>query len=310
MATKLSLELPLIGPAGEPVNLRRTLIGHGVTTLAPAQVDEELAVFDITLPLPGYGVRAMRIESGNPGFARITGWDLPDTPETRAALEQAARWLMRMETNLSPLYEAARTDPDLAWITIGAGRMGRCNTVFEDVIKTVLTTNCAWSATIRMVTALVQNLGAPAPVIEEFTPHRAFPTPEAMAEKDETFYREVVRAGYRAKPLRAIAAMVASGAIDLERMAVASPSELPDDEMRAELLALPGVGPYAAAHAMMMIGRPSRLILDSSTRPKYAKLTGSAASDAEIEARFAPYGDYAGLAFWLFVTRDWFPEES
>ena len=310
MATKLSLDLPLVGPAGEPVNLQRTLIGHGVTTLAPAQVDETNIVFDITLPFPGFGVRAMRIEPGIPGYARVIGWEFPETPEAYATLEQAARWLMRMETDLSPLYEAARNDPDLAWITTGAGRMGRCNTVFEDVIKTVLTTNCAWSATIRMVTALVQNLGEPAPVIEGFTPHRAFPTPEAMAAKDEAFYREIVRAGYRAKPLRAIAEMVATGAIDLERMALASPAELPDDEMRAELLALPGIGPYAAAHAMMMIGRPSRLILDSSTRPKYAKLTGSAASDAEIEARFAPYGDYAGLAFWLFVTRDWFPEES
>ena len=225
MATKLSLDLPLIGPGGEPVNLRRTLIGHGVTTLAPAQVDEANAIFDITLPFPEYGVRAMRIESGNPGFARVTGWDVPDTPEARAELEQAARWLMRMETDLSPLYDAARNDPDLAWITIGAGRMGRCNTVFEDVIKTVLTTNCAWSATIRMVTALVQNLGEPAPIVEGFTPHRAFPTPEAMASQDEAFYREVIRAGYRAKPLRAIAEMVASGAIDLERMALASPDE-------------------------------------------------------------------------------------
>ena len=24
-----------------------------------------------------------------------------------------------------------------------------------------------------------------------------------------------------------------------------------------------------------------------------------------IEARFARYGPYAGLAFWLFITRDW-----
>lgn len=310
MATPLSLELPLVGPAGEPVNLRRTLIGHGVTTLAPAQVDEERAIFDITLPLPRFGICAMRIERGSPGFALISGWGLPDTPAARIELERAARWLMRMETDLSPLYAASASDPDLDWIRIGAGRMGRCNTVFEDVIKTVLTTNCAWSATIRMVNALVANLGEPGPDIDGFTPRRAFPTPEAMAAQDEQFYREVVRAGYRAKSLHAIARMVAEGDLDLERLATVSPSVLPDDEMRAQLLALPGIGPYAASHAMMMIGRPSRLILDSWTRPTYAKLTGQPASDAEIEARFAPYGDYAGLAFWLFVTREWFPEEA
>ena len=310
MATPLSLELPLVGPAGEPVDLRRTLIGHGVTTLAPAQVNEETIQFDISLRLPEFGVCALRIEPGNAGAARVTGWGLPDTATARIALERAARWLMRMEADLSPFYAAARNDPDLAWIASGAGRMGRCNTVFEDVIKTVLTTNCAWSATIRMVNALVERLGEPGPEIDGFMPCRAFPTPEAMAAQDEQFYREVVRAGYRAKSLKAIAEMVASGELDLERLATVSPAEVPDDEMRAQLLALPGIGPYAASHAMMMIGRPSRLILDSWTRPTYAKLTGQPASDAEIEARFAPYGDYAGLAFWLYVTRAWFPEEA
>jgi hypothetical protein len=30
-------------------------------------------------------------------------------------------------------------------------------------------------------------------------------------------------------------------------------------------------------------------------------------ADAVIERRFRDYGDDAGLAFWLFVTRDWVP---
>ncbi len=44
--------------------------------------------------------------------------------------------------------------------------------------------------------------------------------------------------------------------------------------MEEELLALPGVGPYAAAHIMMLMGRYSRMVLDSATRPKYARLSG------------------------------------
>ena len=58
---------------------------------------------------------------------------------------------------------------------------------------------------------------------------------------------------------------------------------------------------------MMTLGRHSRLILDSWTRPKYARLLGRTkpVADRLIEKRFRPYGDFAGLAFWLFVTRDW-----
>ena len=33
-------------------------------------------------------------------------------------------------------------------------------------------------------------------------------------------------------------------------------------------------------------------------------------SDAEIKERFALYGDRAGLAFWLTVTRFWFADQA
>jgi N-glycosylase/DNA lyase len=60
---------------------------------------------------------------------------------------------------------------------------------------------------------------------------------------------------------------------------------------------------------MMTIGRDSRLILDSWSRPKYARLMGKrSVADATIARRFGRYGDHAGLAFWLFVTRDWIVE--
>jgi N-glycosylase/DNA lyase len=177
--------------------------------------------------------------------------------------------------------------------------------VFEDVVKTVCTTNCAWGATLRMVNALVEHLGDPAaggtgPMTN------AFPSPDRMAAAPESFYRDVVRAGYRGAYLIALARMVAGGDLDLESLARASVEELPDADLEERLLSLPGVGPYAAAHIMMTIGRNSRLILDSWTRPKYARLIGKkTVSDAQIQRRFRRYGEHAGLAFWLFVTRDW-----
>jgi 3-methyladenine DNA glycosylase/8-oxoguanine DNA glycosylase len=101
--------------------------------------------------------------------------------------------------------------------------------------------------------------------------------------------------------------MVAGGEVDLEGLALASPADLPDDELEARLLALPGVGPYAAAHILMTLGRNHRLILDSWTRPKYARLTNrrAAPTDVAIGRRFRRFGEHAGLAFWLFLTRDW-----
>jgi N-glycosylase/DNA lyase len=129
-----------------------------------------------------------------------------------------------------------------------------------------------------------------------------------MAEADDSFYRDVVRAGYRGPYLRSIAAAVARGELDLERLL---DPELEDAEVAERLLALPGVGPYAAAHVMMLLGRYSSLVLDSWTRPKYARLVGKKnVADSTIIRRFRRYGGHAGLAFWLFLTRDWVPEPA
>jgi 3-methyladenine DNA glycosylase/8-oxoguanine DNA glycosylase len=130
-----------------------------------------------------------------------------------------------------------------------------------------------------------------------------------MAAADEAFYRDVVRAGYRGAYLRSLSADVATGALDLEALGRATRDELSDDDLAALLLALPGVGPYAAAHIMMLLGRYSRLVLDSWTRPKYASFNGGkSVKDATIERRFRRYGPYAGLAFWLLLTHDWAPD--
>ena len=217
------------------------------------------------------------------------------------------RQVLRLDADLSGFYEAASADPDLDWVTTGAGRMVQSPTVFEDVIKTICTTNCAWSATKRMVHAIVEHLGDRAVGSDPEGPWgRAFPTPAAMADAGEGFYRDVARAGYRGAYLIQLARSVRDGELDLEWFATASSDELPDEELEARLLALPGVGPYAAAHIMMTLGRYHRLILDSWTRPTYAKKVGRATvTDAAIERRFRRYGPYAGLAFWLFLTRDW-----
>ena len=298
MGATWSTELELRGAGGEPVDLWRTLSSHGVADLPPNAIDEETRSLTTTLALPRGRARTIRIAAGRPGFALVEA----DRAGARdaAVLTEAARLMLRLDDDLSGFYVLAREDPDLAWATTGAGRMMRSPTVFEDVVKTICTTNCAWSATVRMVTALVSELGLEAP-----DGRRAFPTPQAMAEAGEGFYKDVVRAGYRGPYLRSLSRDVADGGLDLEAL---NDAELPDEEVAERLLALPGCGPYATAHMMMLLGRYSRLILDSWTRPKYARLNGRKASDKTIERRFRRYRDYAGLAFWLYLTRDWVEE--
>jgi 3-methyladenine DNA glycosylase/8-oxoguanine DNA glycosylase len=302
------ITLALRGPGGEPVDLWRTLTSHGFFDLPPLRVDEEARTLDVTLRLPRGKPRRVRVRAGRPGSALVEplGGGAPSAA-ARDALTAGVAHVLRLDQDLSGFYAKAAEDPDLAWVTSGAGRMLRSPTVWEDVVKTVCTTNCSWSLTSTMVKGLVTHLGDAVAGHAHDPLTNAFPTAAAMAAQDEAFFRQVVRAGYRAPSFIRLAELVAGGEVDLESLGAASREDLPDDEVERRLLALPGVGPYAAAHVMMTLGRNSRLILDSWTRPTYARIAGrrTPPSDAAIARRFRRYGPDAGLAFWLFVTKHW-----
>jgi 3-methyladenine DNA glycosylase/8-oxoguanine DNA glycosylase len=294
----LVADVPLRGAGGEPVDFARTIASHGVAELPPNRLDLEARVLETTLPTP-QGARTIRLTERR-NKLRINAVADSVGERARNALVTTVGHMFRFDENLSDFYKLVKEDGELSWCALGAGRMLRAPTVFEDVVKTICTTNTAWSGTRKMTAALVDNLGVRAP-----GGGRTFPTPEAMAGVGDDFYRDVVRAGYRGPYLRTLAADVAGGRIDLEEL---NDRDLPDDEVAQRLLALPGVGPYAAAHVMLTsLGRYSPLVLDSWTRPTYQKLCGArrALKDATIERRFKRYGEWAGLAFWLYLTRTW-----
>jgi N-glycosylase/DNA lyase len=295
-----SASVTLRGAGGEPVDFARTLMSHGVADLPPNAIAPDGSSLETVL-LAGKRAWVVRLVPGTAGAARLTA-DGAATPPAAAQRELHAqiRHVLRLDEDLSGFYRTAAADPALAWVATGAGRMLRGPTVFEDLVKTICTTNCAWSGTVRMVTALVAGLGTP---VAGAPDRRAFPTPQAMAEAGDGFYREVARAGYRGPYLRTIATAVAERRIDLEQL---NDPALDDERVAEQLLALPGVGPYALAHMMMLLGRYERLVLDSWTRPTYRRISGRArVTDKGIERAFRGYREFAGLAFWLTLTQEW-----
>ena len=179
------MEIPLRGPRGEAIDFVRTIVSHGVAELPPNHVDLDARTLETTLPVPR-GARTLRITArGRKLRIETVAGNL--APE----LLKTVRQMFRLDEDLSRFYELVRDD-ELSWCALGAGRMLRAPTVFEDVVKTICTTNTSWSGTRKMTHALVDNLGVEAP-----GGGRTFPTPEAMAEVDVAFYKEVVRSGYR-----------------------------------------------------------------------------------------------------------------
>ena len=297
----------------EPFDLVLTVESHGWHDLAPWRWDRERRV--LGRPVRLANGRAVYVEVAQAprglAFRAVAGGRL-SAGEAREA-RQALATCLALDEDLAPFrarveaLEAIRASgrgkdlPDLRWaLARGAGRLLRSPTVFEDAVKTLCTTNCTWAVTRGLVSRLCERLGEPAPLDS-----RTFPTAAAMATRDERFYRDEIRAGYRAPFLVALARGVAGGSVDLEALRLAAPDQAGDAAERIRALA--GFGPYATEHLLRLLGRHGHLALDSWNRAKLARLRGKRRppSDRTLRRWYARYGEWAGLAMWLEVTADW-----
>ena len=219
----------------------------------------------------------------------------PLTPADR--VQTVVSRVLDLSSDLSEFHALCRSREaeGFGWIARrGAGRILRAPTPFEDAVKVLLTTNCSWGLTRAMVVNLVAAFGRGG----------AFPDAPFLAGFSEKRLRDEIRCGYRAPFLLEFAGRVASGRLDLSRW---EEPDRGDDEVEEEIFDQPGFGPYSVQTLSRLLGRHAKLGLDSWSRKKVAELRfrGRAVRDARVERFYKPFGAWAGLAFWLDVTRDW-----
>jgi len=212
-----------------------------------------------------------------------------------------ARHILRLDEDLSEFYKIIKSEKQLAWISEqNAGRLLRSPTVFEDLVKTICTTNCSWSLTKKMVTNLTEKLG------EKTADGKfAFPTAEAMANVSAEFYRNEIRAGYRSPYFAEMAEKVANGEINPENWLN---TDLPTKELKKEMKQIKGVGDYAAENLLKLVGHYDGLALDSWLRAQFYKKHngGQICADKDIENFYERFGSWRGLAIWCDMTERWF----
>ena len=129
---------------------------HGFAELAPTRLDEEARTLEVTLRTRRGRPRRVRIREGRPRHALVEILGPAAGVRVQEDVAAGVHHVLRLDDDLSDFYAKAVHDHDLAWAAAGAGRMLQGPSVFEDVVKTVCTTNCTWSATVRMVNALVR----------------------------------------------------------------------------------------------------------------------------------------------------------
>ena len=216
-----------------------------------------------------------------------------DLEETR----ELVSWRLGLAEDLRAFYTLADGDPVLsATVEHNFGAKGKSSfTLFDGVIDVICAQNTAFRRMYEMRANLARAFGDP---FEAGRVYHASPTPEQLA----TAPLEAIRAckvGYRDRFIQGVARAVTDG-LDLEAV-----KRLPREQARAELMRLPGVGPYTA-DLRLIIGarRQDALFLDVYMKEvlRTFYFDGEKASEEEL-AGFAQarWGPHRGLA-WLYLS--------
>jgi len=280
-----------------PFSLSSVIHSHGWARLAPFHQDEEQEELIYIYLSKKSQVINLNIKEIADGVTVGTQGEV--NQNDLAEITAAVTWMLALNEDFSEFYQLTKGEPKLSHVEEKAqGRLLRSPTLFEDTIKTILTTNTSWAGTIRMTESLVKQYGEPLP---GKTAEYSFPTPERIASSNEQTLRDITRLGYRSPYILKLAREISSGSLDLEAL---KSDKLPGDQLHKKLTSIKGVGNYAAANLMMLLGHYEYLTIDSWAIKMVSQefFNGDPINPADVTEIFEPWGKWKGLAYWLW---DW-----
>jgi 3-methyladenine DNA glycosylase/8-oxoguanine DNA glycosylase len=285
-----------------------SVVSHGWCDLPPFRCDEDSRTLERIHQLGTGEVVKLILPAADVTPDAITVYVEGIDTLTENQIEEIRRGLRRsleIDRDLTGFYALVRQHPRYTWIEqIGAGRLLSAPTVWEDLVKTLFTTNTTWRMTIQMTERVVTLGDAYA------EGGHAFPTPQRLASMTADALNAHVRAGYRGDYLHLLATRIANGELEVESWRDA---DLPSDEVYKRIKSLKGFGDYAAGNMLRLLGHFDRLATDSACRTVYMQSinNGTAAKDdKEIAAYYQPFGAWRGLVQWMDVMEDYLKSDK
>lgn len=272
--------------ANGPFSLRLTALSHGFCQTPPFEWDEGEGVLRMAVSRDGGRPSVIEMRQGRGGVlvrarkGRVLEADLRD-----------AAHCLRLDEDFSGFHKLARSEPRLrSAARTGAGRILRSPTAFEDIVKSILSTNVAWRQAVKMIHG-ISALGVRAPG----STLRLFPAPLMILEAGADWLREKARVGYRAEYVVELCRRVAEGELDLKPV---DEGRLAGGELRELFLSIKGVGKATAAYLLMLHGEYGHLNIDSAVHALMRKINGKPMTDRQVEKRYERFGRWKALALW------------
>ena len=274
-------------PVPSDFSFHETLSAHGWRRLLPFVWHEGTQTLERTEETPDGSVVLLRMRDAD-GVLQV---DIEGEAD-EAEMSTRIRRMLQLDLPIADFHAYCRTVPHLTSLVENRqGRMLRSPTLWEDTVKVIATTNTTWAQTITMSARLIEQFGAEG---------RGFPTPQRIASVSAEEFAAKARMGYRSAYVYKIATAIAEGSLDLE--AYQDPS-LTAFQLRKDLIALPGIGPYGSACLMLYLGRPENVNSDSVARSQLSRELGRPVTDREVHTFFEVHGQWCGLIYTFYPWR-------
>jgi 3-methyladenine DNA glycosylase/8-oxoguanine DNA glycosylase len=237
---------------------------------------------------------ACLIDQGKDGRLRARFDRKLTRPEQTQAKQQITRMLC---LNFGTDHIRAFHKIDSRWKKSGRGRLFRSPSLFEDVIKTVTSCNVTWPSTVNMNRRLCEVCGRKAA-----SGAFSFPSAKKLARTRVGTLRGRCRVGYRDQRIIDLAKLFVRGHVDENWL---TDQTVSDDEVFKFLITLPGIGPYAAGNIMQLLGRYSRLAVDTETIRHGKSVLGMTGTDRQItkalHKHYDKFGDHKFRSYWFEI---------
>jgi len=200
--------------------------------------------------------------------------------------------------DLRPFYEQAAGHPVLGPLTVSLRGLKpfRPPSVFEMLVIAITEQQISLMAAHRIRERLVSRFGEPAADL------MVFPGPETLAEAPIAALMECGLSRRKAEYVAGLANLVSAGAMDVEAL-----DGLSDDEVRAQVTAVRGLGPWSADYLLVRgLGRPDVVPVDDlGIQILLGRVLGNGQrmTPDEVARVLEPLAPFRGLAvFYLLVA--------
>jgi len=278
-------------------SFQSTIYSHGWSDLLPFKIDLERKSLNYSLEISPTTFTLIKSTSDSNNNLIIRA---DSNSKFKDSITTNVKRIFRLDEDFKEFYEIADQHSDYKWIVAKcAGRMLRSPSIWEDIIKMLCTTNCTWRLTQIMTENLFNILGN----------SKSFPSAPKIAETDEQFLRDKIKMGYRAPYLLQFSQDVVSGKLNIKEFESWEGDSI---SLYKDIRKIKGFGDYAVSSIMKLLGRYDFMGFDSWNRKQFYNKhkKGKACSDEQITKYYKKFGKWAGLFFWLDVTKDWYFREN